>query len=105
MLYSKLGEKADAVIKRIVSEKTPSHLITVSSDREVASYAWSHGSTPIQSEDFMEALMAGPNGGGSVYEEEEEGQHTSFKKSNKRKGLAHRPSKRETATRRALGKL
>jgi predicted RNA-binding protein with PIN domain len=41
IIYSRLGETADAVIKRMI-QTDKKEWIVVSSDRDIASYAWSH---------------------------------------------------------------
>lgn len=83
VIYSALGEKADSVIKRIVSGKGK-HWIVVSSDREIISHAWAEDSVPVKSEEFMKAL---------------EGQ------AEERPAKQGKLSKKEKAVMRALGKL
>ena len=101
IIYSRLGEKADSVIKRILSTERREWIV-VSSDREIASHAWSLGSTPLPSEEFLPFLRSKarddreedwPEG----EDDEEEGIP--------RSGNPNRLSKRERAVRRALGKL
>jgi len=55
IIYSRLGEKADSVIKRIVSTEKREWVV-ISSDREVAAHAWSQGSVPVASEKFRSLL-------------------------------------------------
>lgn len=55
VVFSRMGEKADDVIKRMV-EETREEWLVISSDREVASYAETCGHTAIRSEDFMGRL-------------------------------------------------
>lgn len=59
VIYSKLGEKADSVIKRIIS-KDKKEWTVISSDREVMTYAWSQGCVPVASEKFL-ALVGNMN--------------------------------------------
>jgi uncharacterized protein len=51
IIYSRLGEKADDVIKRI-AEKCSDETVVVSSDRDIASYVTRIGQTALSSLDF-----------------------------------------------------
>ncbi len=55
IIYSRLGDTADAVIRRIVGSDRREWIV-VSSDREIASSAWAAGSVPIPSDRFLRAL-------------------------------------------------
>ena len=55
IIYSRQGERADEVIKRI-TDQTAEEIIVVSSDREIASYAMRQGKTALSSLEF-EAIM------------------------------------------------
>ncbi|MBI5197053.1 MAG: NYN domain-containing protein [Nitrospirae bacterium] len=55
IVFSRTGEKADHVIKRM-AEDFSGELVVISSDREVASYAETCGHIAIRSEDFMKRL-------------------------------------------------
>lgn len=55
IIYSGIGEKADNVIKRIISTERRKWIV-VSSDREIASFAWRMNSVPIRSDLFREVL-------------------------------------------------
>ena len=55
VIYSRLSDKADAVIKRIISSDRREWIV-VSSDKDIASHAWSSGSIPISAGDFLIAL-------------------------------------------------
>ncbi|ESP62882.1 putative cytosolic protein [Smithella sp. ME-1] len=55
IIYSRHGERADDVIKRIAAQ-TAGEVIVVSSDREISSYATLLGKTPLPSLEF-EAIM------------------------------------------------
>lgn len=87
--------------------------IVVSSDREVADFAWSHGSVPVGSADFLGKLsralrekeFAGDEDmmdelTGKMPGDEDEEDEWSV-----RKGSSHRLSKRQKAVTRALTKL
>ncbi len=104
VVYSGLGEKADAVIKRILSSEKREWIV-VSSDREIAGHAWATGSVPIGSGrflPFLEAAGAGAQRGPEVFlseEEDEEAMDVSGR------GRARQLSKKEKTMQRALGKL
>jgi uncharacterized protein len=51
IIYSRRGERADDVIKRLAAEAV-GDIIVVSSDREISSYATSLGKTPLASPEF-----------------------------------------------------
>ncbi len=55
VIYSRLGEKADAVIKRIISRERQEWIV-ISSDREITSHAWSCGSVPVPSAEFQSLI-------------------------------------------------
>jgi predicted RNA-binding protein with PIN domain len=97
LIFSKLGEKADEVIKRIVKEKG-SGTIVITSDRDVARFAQRMDVAVIPSEEFREKLEEGPSDRlGESPEEEERGI--------KKKGPSRRLSKKEKRTRAASRKL
>jgi len=55
VVYSKQGEQADAVVKRL-AEKYGSDCAVVSSDHEIVNFARAHGSTVITSGEFETRL-------------------------------------------------
>ena len=97
VIYSRLGDKADAVIKRIISSEKREWIV-VTSDREIADHAWSTGSIPVSSDDFLNALSAKDLSG---IEEEDEEEYVQPR----RKGSPRQLSKKEKAVKRALSKL
>ncbi len=99
VVYSRLGEKADSVIKRIIS-KEKGVWIVVTSDRDIVSYAWSSGSIPISSEDFLKAINRSKYEEDITYNKDDE----EYLKS-ERKGNPRKLSKRERAIRHILQKL
>jgi predicted RNA-binding protein with PIN domain len=99
IIYSRLGEKADEVIKRLIKEKG-SGVIVITSDREVSRFAERMAAPVISSEQFREKLEVSANKPEESYEEEEDGE-TGIKK----KGLSRRPSKKKKRARAALKKL
>ena len=100
VIYSRMGEKADSVIKRIISSERRGWIV-VTSDRDIAARAWASGSVPISSEDFMNAIAKIQTEKENMYEEEyvEEYVQTS------RKGSPRMLSKKEKAIRNILHKL
>ena len=62
IIYSRLGEKADEVIKRLVA-KGSEEILVVTSDREIATFAARRGKTSIASPEFaarLDRLAAAP---------------------------------------------
>ena len=99
LIYSKLGEKADEVIKRLVKGEG-SGTIVITSDREVTRFAERMEVAVIPSEQFQEKLEVSADKFEEIFEEgEEEG------KGLKKKGPSRRLSKREKRARAASKKL
>ncbi|HEB75517.1 MAG TPA: hypothetical protein ENJ04_04120 [Nitrospirae bacterium] len=111
IVFSRIARKADDVIKDMLVQGGGGFIV-VSSDREIADFAWARGSVPVGSGEFLrkldEALLDdGEAGGGETMDEvtlkvladEEEETGTV------RKGASRRPSKRRKAVMRALNKL
>ncbi len=101
IVYSKIGEKADEVIKRLIREKG-SGAIVVSSDREIAKFASRFSVAVVSSEKFQEKLKRLE----SKREEEmgKEGEEEGYEDS-KKKGPSRRLSKKERRLREALRRL
>jgi uncharacterized protein len=97
VIFSKLGEKADEVIKRLVKEKG-SGTIVITSDRDVARFAQRMDTAVIASEQFREKLEERPSDMFEGSPEEE-------KREMKKKGPSRRPSKKEKRIRAASKKL
>jgi len=55
IIYSRLAEKADSVIMRMISREKKNWIV-ISSDREIADFALRHDLVPIRSEEFEERL-------------------------------------------------
>ena len=99
LIYSKLGEKADEVIKRLVKGEG-SGTIVITSDRDVSRFAERMEVAVIPSEQFQEKLEVSADKFEEIFEEgEEEG------KGLKKKGPSRRLSKREKRARAASKKL
>jgi len=98
LIFSRVGEKADEVIKRLIREKG-SGAVVVTSDREIAKYAGRLSVPVIPSEQFQEKLDSTDFRVGEKIEDEEEVQGL------KKKGPSRRPSKKEKRLKLALKKL
>jgi len=99
IIYSRLGEKADSVIRRIISSDRRGWAV-VTSDREIAAHAWTSGAVPISSEDFMNAIEKRRIGNEILYEDDDE----EYMKP-RRKGSSRKLSKKEKAIKKILSKL
>jgi predicted RNA-binding protein with PIN domain len=99
LIFSKLGEKADEVIKRLVKEKG-SGTIVITSDREISKYAERMSVPVIPSDQFQEKmeLSAFKIERGLEQEEEEN-------RGLKKKGPSRRLSKKEKRARAVFKKL
>lgn len=97
VIYSRIGEKADSVIKRIISSERREWIV-VTSDREIAGHAWASGSVPVPAEDFLKATERKMS---YLSDEEDEEDYDEPQ----RKGNPRKPSKKEKALKRALSKL
>lgn len=97
VIFSKLGEKADEVIKRLVKEKG-SGTIVITSDRDVARFSQRMDVAVIPSEQFRERMEGGSS---DMLEESPEEEERGIKK----KGPARRLSKKEKRAKAASRKL
>jgi len=98
LIFSRVGEKADEVIKRLVREKG-SGAVVITSDREIAKYAGRLSVPVIPSEQFREKVENTDFRVGEKIEDEEGVQGS------KKKGPSRRPSKKEKRLKLALKKL
>ena len=115
IIYSKLAEKADEVIKRIIT-KDRKEWIVVSSDRDIANHAWAVNSIPVPSDAFIRIVSRKAAGKGiparAGYEADIHAETAEWKDSGEcdedacaGKGNPYKLSKREKSVRRALSKL
>ena len=100
LIFSKLGEKADEVIKRLVGEKG-SGVWVITSDRDISKYAERMGVPVIPSEQFRKKMESPAITVQNRYKEEEEEKGEGVKK----KGPSRRLSKKEKRLRAALKKV
>ena len=99
ILFSRLGETADEVIRRLVKEKG-SGVVVVTSDREISRYAEKLSVPVIPSDRFRERIAgAVPNHEKDAADSEEE------ERGLRKKGPSRRPSKKEKRLQAALKKL
>jgi len=102
ILYSRHGETADTVIKRIAVREKEGVLI-VSSDRDIVSFSVSHGAATIGARAFenkvYEAIYSGDSG------MIEEGLEKSWKPTTRKKGPRRRLPKKRRRSRDRIGKL
>ncbi len=98
LIFSKFGEKADEVIKRLIREKG-SGAVVITSDREIATYANRFSAPVISSEQFRQKIENIPFQNTKEVEEDEE------ERGLKKKGPSRRPSKKEKRLKLALKKL
>ncbi|MEW6116677.1 MAG: NYN domain-containing protein [Nitrospirota bacterium] len=115
IIYSRLGVRADDVIKRIISQDRKEWIV-VSSDRDIVQHAWSVNSIPIPSDAFS-AIVEKQKGDAAVPEDSETtdkgekevppsiGEKDDEDYVQSSRGNPYRLSKKEKAIRRALGKL
>ena len=98
LIFSKLGEKADEVIKRVVMEKG-AEVMVITSDREISRFAEKRSVPVVSSDVFRERMenSAFRHEKESLGDEEDEGQ--------KKKGPSRRLSKKERRAKAALKKL
>ncbi len=99
VVYSRLGEKADSVIKRIISSDKRQWVV-VTSDRDIADHAWACGSIALSSWEFLMVIEKSKKVISGDFDFLEEGKYELSKKGSPRK-----LSKKEKAKKRALSKL
>ncbi|MBF0553313.1 MAG: NYN domain-containing protein [Nitrospirae bacterium] len=104
VIYSGRGESADDVIKEIIGHAGMKYIV-VSSDRAIASFAWSKDCTPVRSEDFSRKLYPGGTAAEAVYMEDEDEDGYDERAAVKKKGNPHILSKKEKMIKQALDKL
>jgi hypothetical protein len=98
IIFSRRGEKADEVIKRLL-EKERSRAVVVSSDRELQDYADRVGAAWISAPQFEASHLRGVPGGGLEGDEEPSPER------GPKKGPAHRAPKRQRQRQQRLKKL
>lgn len=102
IIYSGLGERADDVIKKIVSRERREWIV-VSEDRDIVNHAWSVGSVPVPSGKFAEIILKYKNSEVPCAELSNSPDEEDFPRS--QRGNPHKLSKKEKAVIRVLNKL
>ncbi len=105
IIYTRLGQTADDVIKRIISEVRKEWVI-ITSDRDVVKYTWAVNSIPVSSDVFNDILQRTSRNASADIKDTEEIEDIGDDDIIKRqKGSAYRLSKKHRAVKRILGKL
>jgi predicted RNA-binding protein with PIN domain len=108
IIYSRKGEKADEVIKRMVQERAE-EIVVVTSDRDIADFVSRRGETAISSQDFDELMrraktsMTDHARQTEVRSDKEE--DDAIKRGIKKKGPSRRLSRREKSAMIKIKKL
>lgn len=100
VIYTRIGENADSVIKRIISRERYDWIV-ITSDRDIADFAFSSGATPVSSEKFLNIYRRQET---CNYENEDTLNETVYPQHIK-KGSSRKPSKKEKLIIRAIKKL
>ncbi len=107
IIYSRLGEKADEVIKRLL-RTAAEEIMVVTSDREIVTFAARRGKSAIPSPAFAERLdrlTAGPSSDADTPGETPEDDDDDRRDTAKKKGPARRLSKQKRTALARLRKL
>ncbi len=105
IIYSRLGEKADEVIKRLVAAGSE-EILVVTSDREIATFAARRGRGTIASSEFaarLDRITAAPDA--NIPADEEDEDDAARPGAAKKKGPARRLSKQKRAAQARIRKL
>jgi hypothetical protein len=103
IVFSRPGESADTVIKRLVRQEGERAMI-VTSDKEVADFAAAHGAATIGSVEFENKMNMAAQSDLTVADLGEE-EHTGWTPTTKKKGPSRRPSKQQRKSRTRTTKL
>ena len=112
VIYSRLGDKADEVIKTMI-EQDRKEWIVITSDREIMDHAWKYCSVPVPSDQFLGLLEHADSdlkGDDEFLEEDDsaqqlKGTHPCTPPGRGIKGSSRQLSKKEKALLRVLNKL
>jgi predicted RNA-binding protein with PIN domain len=106
IIYSRIAENADTVIKRILSEGRRSWIV-VSSDREISDFAYGRDCVPVTAQEFEKKLFSGisDTGEGELERFIEDDDEDAYKSKNPYKGSPKKLSKKAKKKLRALEKL
>ncbi len=101
VVFSRMGESADAVIRRLARKQSQKALV-VSSDREVVDAAESYGAATISAEAFEHKIAMAHQLDGSALDTDD---HEGWKPSTKKKGPRRRLPKKKRRNRVTIRKL
>jgi len=106
IIYSRRGEKADEVIKRLARQRTDETII-VTSDRPVMDAAIRAGAAAIPSREFEDRIRQARNdrGQSNAIPGKNDDDNDPSIRGTKKKGPSHRTSKRERLKQRGMDKL
>ncbi len=99
--FSRAGETADSLIKRMARNERERALV-VSSDRDVSAAASACGSATIGAVEFEQKLLTAIYAQGP---QDEDIEHSGWKPTTKKKGPARRQSRRDRHNRKKISKL
>ena len=102
IVFSRLGEKADDVIKKMVRDDDVEYTV-ITSDKEVASFAETYGHTAIPSEDFIPKLRIRGNLTSGEWKAEDDDDYRPV--TVKKKGNPHKLSKAARKRKQKLERL
>jgi uncharacterized protein len=104
VIFSKLGEKADDVIKKTVSQERREWIV-VTADRDIIDHVWSAGSVPVPPDRFMDIIAQRCRMGADDVQAGIEEDECDDNEGRSRRGNPYQVSKKEKAIRKVLGKL
>jgi len=104
VIYSRLGENADYVIKRIIS-RDKREWIVITSDRDITAFGWANGCIAVPSERFRDVIGKSGSSFRGEYEPIYEDEDDDGPDLRKGRGNPRTLSKKEKALMRALRKL
>ena len=102
--FSRSGETADAVIKRMARQEKERALV-VTSDREIIKSAAAHGAATISSPEFEEKLIMADHMGADIIATDETDDGPGWKPTTKKKGPRRRLSKQKRRNKLKIRKL
>jgi hypothetical protein len=109
VIYSRKGEKADEVIKRIAQERAEK-IVVVTSDRDIADFVSRRGGTAISSQDFDELMRRAKTSMTDYARQtevrsDEKEEDDAIKRGIKKKGPSRRLSRRKKSSMASIRKL
>ena len=102
LIYSRRGEKADEVIKRMAAH-AEEEILVVSSDREIASYAARKDRAVLSSAEFEAIAENASSPAENLMEKDEDDEETD--RSMRKRGAAHKLSRAQRRTQACIRKL